>query len=650
VNYRFSIALAGSLCASLLLTSCGGGGGGDTNPRSRAPASTSNSEPNRFLLFPNPQVLSDGSFEMNTVAYAEAYYAAIDPLNDRDTLPKWMATNGFGTGTGTEYNATFGDVRDLGYGRRMTARLKPDGTIAFMVHNYAVNAGAGYTYTPLNLEAALVPDASWHVGTNAIEFGPGPNGGTAFARWYTFDPTPPYARRLVANLDNRGSKAMPGICINCHGGRGDALTPIVPLTGKSLFNLVQNSLSAHRGDVQGRLHMLNLDHLDFSPTAPNRRSDLEATMKEMNKLILCTYPLPGAAAGAEDACRPAAAANEYQGAAANVLKAAYGGDGLPNATFSDTFVPPGWVSAGQSSLYNNVVKQVCMTCHLLRGTANQDDLGFYTYAAFASYADRIKTHAIDRGNMPLAKIVSDRLWSGSAIDILATWLTGQGYTTRDSGGAVLRPGRPIADPGPNRVVRSPSTLSAAMSLYASSYVWSITTNPGGAGSLTNATTATPTFTASANGTYVIQLIASEGAVQSDPASLTIVVDNTLTPIPSAIRFSDIKTVLQTPGQCTACHTPASPMGTALRPPLFYTSYDRNGDAVVDAIDDDWFYKEVRSRINFTDIYGSPLLRKPSNNHHAGGLLTGFDTSFAPGNAARVNYDMFLNWILNGAPQ
>ena len=60
--------------------------------------------------------------------------------------------------------------------------------------------------------------------------------------------------------------------------------------------------------------------------------------------------------------------------------------------------------------------------------------------------------------------------------------------------------------------------------------------------------------------------------------------------------------------------------------------------------------EVRSRINFTDIAASPLLRKPSGNHHKGLLVAGFNASAAPGDAARARYDLFLNWILNGAPQ
>ncbi len=45
-----------------------------------------------------------------------------------------------------------------------------------------------------------------------------------------------------------------------------------------------------------------------------------------------------------------------------------------------------------------------------------------------------------------------------------------------------------------------------------------------------------------------------------------------------------------------------------------------------------------------------LLRKPSGHHHKGNLLVGFNAAAAPGDAARARYDLFQNWILNGAPQ
>jgi hypothetical protein len=196
-------------------------------------------------------------------------------------------------------------------------------------------------------------------------------------------------------------------------------------------------------------------------------------------------------------------------------------------------------------------------------------------------------------------------------------------------------------------VRQGATLlSAANSLFADTYVWSIVSGPNGGATLTNAKTAQPTFNATKDGTYVLSLVAGNASAQSAPTSLTLVVNNALTPDPTAIRFSDIKAVLQDGFACQACHVPGSP----LHPPLAFTNYDRNGDGAVTPTDDAWFYAEVRSRINFEEIVASPLLRKPSGHHHFGALGEGFDTSLPPGQPGRAKYDLFLNWALNGAPQ
>jgi hypothetical protein len=202
--------------------------------------------------------------------------------------------------------------------------------------------------------------------------------------------------------------------------------------------------------------------------------------------------------------------------------------------------------------------------------------------------------------------------------------------------------------GPDRVVAPGATkLSGANSQFASSYSWTLVSGGNGA-SITDATSATPTFNATTPGTYVVQLVASNGGTQSAPVKQTLVVAPGLSPAPAAIRFADIKAVMQENNRCTQCH---SPNGTLPHPPVWYSNEDRNGDGSVgDATDDAWFHAEVRSRINFTDVEGSPLLRKPSGNHHGGTLIQGFDTSKPPGDAARAKYDLFLNWILNGAPQ
>ena len=650
MRYVRSVAYAPSLVIPLLLAACGGGGGsaGDVMPASPPQIVITESTPNRFLTFPNPQVQPDGTLQTTSVEWATAYYAAVDPNNQRDTLDKFKATNGFGSGTGTEINVVFGDVRDLGYGRNLTFRQNPNGAVAAHVENYFVEAAAGYTYSRINLDAAVVKDLRSHKGTNGIEVTPGPNGGSSFAKFYTFDPVTG-ARKLTIDMDGRGEKAMPGPCISCHGGRGDALTA-PDASGKRRFNLVQNTLSQTRGDVTARLHLLEPDTFDFSPVAGLSRAEQEAKMKAINKMVLCTYPLATPSVFPEDACRPTAFLNEWQGAAAAQIKNAYGGDGLPNAVFEDTYVPNSWQVAGQSTLYKEVVAKSCRACHNLRGTGNQSDLDFEEYEKFAGYADRIKPHIVDRGNMPLAKLVSEAFFASSRPEVLATFLESKGYTVRDATGAMLRPGRPISDPGPDRVVRPGSTtLSAALSLYANSYAWTLLSGPAGA-ALTNPNGTQVTFNATADGTYLVQLVASNGPTRGAAAQLKIVVDSTLPIAPTAIRFADIKAVLQSPiAGCanSGCHQPG---GTGVRPPLFYTSYDRNGDGVVDATDDLWFYNEVRSRINFTDFVASAIVRKPSGNHHNGLLRPGFNTATLPGDAARANYDLFLNWILNGAPQ
>ena len=132
MRHRHFSACAGLLVTTLLLASCSGGNPGDVFPMSTTPVTPTNG-PDSFLLFPNPQKQPDGTLQTNTGTYAAAYYTAIDPANAEDTLDKWKAANGFGNlSTGTETTVVVGDVNDLGYGRRITARNKNDGTIAVM--------------------------------------------------------------------------------------------------------------------------------------------------------------------------------------------------------------------------------------------------------------------------------------------------------------------------------------------------------------------------------------------------------------------------------------------------------------------------------------------------------------------------------------
>jgi mono/diheme cytochrome c family protein len=649
-SLTYSLKASCSVFAAALIIGCGGGGGGTSNTGDLVPGSKSTtvatSGPDIFLLYPNPLKQSSGAVEVNTLAYATAYYQAIDPGNERNTLARFKAKNGFGTtGAGViEESIIIGDQRDLGYGRKMTGRQNADGTLAFVVENYLVG---GYgPYSPFNLEAAILGEDKWHLGTNGIEFSPGPGGTVSFVKFYTFDPVTG-ARLNMANLDGRGDKALPTICANCHGGRGDPLTP------SGLFPKVMNSASGARGDLAAQLHPFEATSFDFSTLPGYTRSALEGKMKTLNQMVLCSFPLPFGTTKptgfAEDNCRRVANPNEYQGGEAVLVKTMYGGDGLPKAQSEaqDTYVPESWQTNGQSSLYLNTIAQSCRVCHGLRGTGNQSDISFNDFPAFSQYADRIKAHVIDRGNMPLAKLIYDKYWSTPSINgTMANFLQSQGFSD-----AALKPGRPVADPGPHRVINSATTqLSAAMSLFSSAYQWEVKS---GNATITNPTTPQATFTANGgNGNYTVQLTTGNGTQSSAPVLLTIKVDTSLGWSPDAIRFGDIKNILQNgAGGCTTCHVSTkNPATDTQTPPVFYDNYDRAGTGNPnDATNHQWLYKDVLGRVNLTDFVASSLLRKPSGNHHNGNQRPGFNTSLPPGDPGRADYDKVLAWILNGAP-
>ncbi|TMG75427.1 MAG: hypothetical protein E6H75_10340, partial [Betaproteobacteria bacterium] len=166
-------------------------------------------------------------------------------------------------------------------------------------------------------------------------------------------------------------------------------------------------------------------------------------------------------------------------------------------------------------LYTSVVAPYCRTCHILRGTKNQDDLDFTSLAKFQGYADRIKAHVFDRGNMPLSRIPHTDFWNSPAPQMLASFIdaqSGGAHVATSASGAVLMPGRPIADPGPDRMVRTGANavLTAENSLFASTFAWS-QPMPSGNVTITNPNGMVAIFNASVAGTYAVRLTVNNGA-------------------------------------------------------------------------------------------------------------------------------------------
>jgi len=651
------------------LAACTGGSSNDVSPSAPPVAAPTSSD--MFLIFPNPQLPPDATqlAEAQTLSedYAKAYYAAIDPLNERDTLDKWKAANGFGSGTGTEVSAVFGDVRDLGYGRRMTARRDPARkTIAFLVENYLTSPGGVYGYRPESLNAAILKDTRWRIHYNAIEFSPRPGAGpndAPFAKFFNFDPVTGQ-RKLTVDIDGRGSKAMPGVCFTCHGGRGDALDRNASgqlFYGRPLFATLTGTSNAD-GDAQARLQPFEVSNFDFSTMAGNTRADNEAALKLMNRFVMCSYPSAAGSGGNncpdEQAFRREANVNEWQGGAANLIRNAYGGDGLPNDVYADTYMPVSWAS-NNPDLYRSVIARSCRACHMVRDDArayNNTDihLDFDDYATFKSYAPLTRHYMIDLGNMPLAKIVYDNFWQTDGPEKLAQFLeqtlvptSSESLPIRETSGKVIQPGRPIADPGPlTRTVRTGWVPLRAVQTFNDAYSWTVVSAPPGiapaAVPIENANAPRARFNATApTGTYKVQLVTSRAGVKSDPATVEVFVsnDNSL-PLydQNTIRLAQINTILGSiNNNCFSCHSspPSDPT-----PPMDFKSAAGQ-------------YERITSRINFSDTRLSKLLLKPAALvPHAGGKLpfSQFDSAASPGSPDRVDYDNFVNWISNGAPK
>lgn len=611
----------------------------------------------------NPVAIDLPQSKINNEAHAVAYYKAIDPDNTRDTLQKWIAANGFGTACPVsipdcETHVIFRDTKDLGYGRDMYLRRHENGAVAIYVRNFAVDRLPGLRYTTLNLDAAVDNDVAWHFGSNAIEFstypyGPGePRDGeltfdTAsgnapmFTKYYTFAPRERVDgaiedRLLLVDLDQRGLKSMPGPCISCHGGTSRPLLP------DGTFS--PTIPGAVPGDTFAHLQTLEVDTLGFSTKAGYSRIEQEANLRILNQAVLDSYRIEK---------------QQYTGVqgywdsdfAAELMKGRYGGNvtdvndyTLPDNAYS-SYAPMAWQPdnlsgtppAGSSELFAEVIGKHCMVCHDKRGTTKNRKPSFFSFQAFSDFSDKIEFYVYHRGVMPLGILNFDQFWDNSGpgrAELMASYLTG--FSSFDGLGNTVQPGHPVAVPVAPANTNVPVIISAEGSPFASRYQWSVVSAPVGSNySFSNASSMRTEFTTDIDGTYTLRLSVSP----TEFTDFDMTVSSAL-PVPSTIRFStDIRNVLQANPLGSSCAAACHRAGGEAGVPVYYTDPGVGENRSL--------YNEVIARVSFTAPLESPLLTKPSNanGNHFGGLIGGFDLS-----ANRANYDLFLNWILQGSPQ
>jgi hypothetical protein len=306
-------------------------------------------------------------FKTGDPTTALQYYAAIGAITNpakisgpKDTFGKWLATNGFlnvNNNLVPTASAVYFNAGDLGFGREMNLKTNGD-EFAFYVTNYkdadvAASKKGPVATVCMEFSRAADPASAKKVGSPYIKF-------------YVYEHSTNvdlFSSPLVvsADLDGFGQKFVPNLCMVCHGGSRGQLSQIKAdvAAGKPGVN----------GDLATRFIPFDLESFTYPNIDP---TTLRAPFKVMNQLIGANVSLPTPAV-------------------AELVSNWYGAVGaLAKSNFNYDFTPTGWQNNNpDQTLYDNVVKLSCRSCHTTRLSGDDTkSLAFNTAAQF-SFKKRI---------------------------------------------------------------------------------------------------------------------------------------------------------------------------------------------------------------------------------------------------------------------
>lgn len=427
---------------------------------------------------------------------AAAYYAAIDPDNEKTTLADWLAANNYDEANVTR--AQYLNGFDLAFGRDMKVWTNDQNHVFSVVENYP------------NIDSLIA--GSNHVATVAMEYSPGPNGGEPYTKYYTFvrDPQTGVQKRVGSmDFDGRGEKFTPGNCTICHGGAPQAL---------------EAGVYPNDGDIGGGFLLWDVDTFAFSDAEYEGRtpyeddnvlskSDQQAAFKTFNQTLLLT--------NITDTQR-------------DLIYGWYGGDDMPSDTFDESYIPVDWRSPADggpdtnpdtaSDFYLEVFAPTCRACH---NGIEDENLRFATYANFIAAEDDIIHRVFNEGSMPLARVTMDNFWVGAPNEYSGNANTRAELLAEHLSVDVdaQQPGLPIAvidaqsvnDDATNTLPSSDEqsvsivtrgdriNLSALNSLYGDAYSWALTLPDGSAATLSADDQATSSFVTDTYGDFSVAL-------------------------------------------------------------------------------------------------------------------------------------------------
>lgn len=317
-------------------------------------------------------------------AAADRYYARFPAAEQHTTLANFKAANGFNADVNAcksddpavnvsgELCAWYRNEFDLGFGRQMHCRTVTPGPFglpskyACYVTNFK-NENDAFNNTPL----LQLRDPAGEAATVAMTWKQSSDPAVRI-RYYAYSQTG--ARLTTAALDGGGPKAVPGLCLSCHGGQHNA------------------------DDTVTGSHFLPFDQVSL-PMA-SARPDQAAKIKELNRGVIYTDFIT----------------DTYAYTPITDLTVGWY-DGFDDVdTYNGGYVPPGW--SENPSLYLGVVAPYCRSCHIAQPGAYE----WTTLANFQQSYDSILRDVCNFRTMPHAERTYQRFWESGAPAILATEL------------------------------------------------------------------------------------------------------------------------------------------------------------------------------------------------------------------------------------
>jgi mono/diheme cytochrome c family protein len=304
------------------------------------------------------------------VAASKNYYSHLDPNSNRTTFTDFKTNNGFSldptTPAAGEIVGQYANSGDLGFGRDMHCLKKANGNVACYVTNYgtgynnnAPGDGTSDTDDAQAAETRTAVNQSHEVATVAMEYAPIDNdpAGDKVVKFYVYKKNFPnagdYGRSISANLDGRGERPVPQLCMICHGGQAPSESGVPPVPAFGSANQVK--LNARFLPFDYRFYTF-ADTTTPARTAAQWKSTQDSSFQNLNQQIVNAAP----PTGANDPIH-------------ELITGLYSNGNAPPQ--APNFVVPGWANgasanaSGQAAFYTGIIANGCRTCHVAQSFA-----------------------------------------------------------------------------------------------------------------------------------------------------------------------------------------------------------------------------------------------------------------------------------------